>query len=142
MKGRILAIAMTDDDPDDRMLMSRALRTAGVENPVLEFSDGDELLNYLEKPEGRDGEGRPGLIILDLNMPRVGGHEVLSRLKADEHVRTIPVIVFTTSDEQEEMVRSYELGAASFITKPMTYGDMLDAFDTIRRYWLRLAMLP
>jgi CheY-like chemotaxis protein len=135
---------MADDDEDDRQMTREALAEASVVNPVHFVGDGDELLDYLRRRGSyeRADAPLPGVILLDLTMPRRGGREVLADLKADPQLRRIPVVVLTTSKAQEDVVSSYELGANSFITKPVTFQGLVDVVRGFARYWLDIVELP
>jgi CheY-like chemotaxis protein len=140
-----IPILLADDDDDDWSLTRDALRESRIENPLRRVADGEELLDYLRR-RGRFAAPadapRPGIILLDLNMPRKGGHEALAEIKADPALRPIPVIVFSTSTADIDVVRTYQLGASSFIAKPRTFEGLVDAMKAIERYWLRTVNLP
>jgi CheY-like chemotaxis protein len=135
---------MADDDEDDRQMTREALAEASIANPVRFVGDGDELLDYLRRrgAYARADAPTPGIILLDLNMPRRDGREVLADLKRDPELRRIPVVVLTTSKAQEDVVSSYELGASSFITKPVTFQGLVDVVRGFTRYWLDIVELP
>ena len=135
-------IVMVDDDADDRLMVRRSMEDTELPGPFLEFKDGDAFLAYLESPEGADEHGRPGLVLLDLNMPRLDGWEVLRRMKLSERWRSIPVVVLTTSDRDTDVMSSYKFGACSFITKPASYAELAAKFGTIATYWFDVATLP
>lgn len=138
-------ILMADDDLDDCELTRRALAQAGVTNPLQFVHDGAELLDYLRQEPPYDKEGaapRPGLLLLDLNMPRVDGREALQRIKALPGLRNIPVVVLTTSQAEEDVLRTYDLGAASYITKPVTFTGLVEAMTILGEYWLEVVALP
>jgi two-component system response regulator len=133
---------MADDDADDRMLARDALRKSRVLNELVCVEDGEQLLAYLRRePPFGDAE-RPGLILLDLNMPKKDGLEALEEIKADPSLRRIPIVVLTTSKAEEDLLRSYDLGAASFITKPVTFEGLVELMKTLGRYWIELVELP
>jgi two-component system response regulator len=140
-----LVILMADDDPDDRLLAEDALREARVRNELSCVADGEQLLAYLRR-EGEwahlRGEPLPALILLDLNMPRKDGREALRELKADPVLRTIPVVVLTTSRAEEDVLRTYDLGASSFISKPVTFQGLVRVMRSLGHYWLELVRLP
>jgi CheY-like chemotaxis protein len=140
-----IIILVADDDPDDRMLMRDALAENRLVNPVYYVEDGEELMDYLHR-RGRYADPRhsplPGLILLDLNMPRKDGREVLKEIDADPDLRRIPVVVLTTSKAEEDIERSYGLGANSFITKPVTFGALVELTQNLHRYWLDIVALP
>lgn len=138
-------IVLADDDPDDRMLALRALKQSRVANPVLTVADGEELMDYLLRRGSYTDPAtapRPGLILLDLNMPRKDGREVLREVKAHDELRRIPVIVLTTSQAQEDVVRSYDLGVNAFITKPVTFGELVRALRALGEFWFKVVRLP
>lgn len=143
---RPVTILMADDDEDDRLLTQEAFRGAHLANPLRFAVDGEDLLDYLR----RDGDyadpavdaPRPGLILLDLNMPRMDGREALAAIKGDEDLRRIPVIVLTTSKAEEDILRTYDLGANSFITKPVTFEGLMDVLRTWTQYWLEIVEIP
>jgi CheY-like chemotaxis protein len=142
MTARAIRILMADDDADDRMLARDALRKSRVLNELVCVEDGEQLLAYLRRePPFGDAE-RPGLILLDLNMPKKDGLEALEEIKADPSLRRIPIVVLTTSKAEEDLLRSYDLGAASFITKPVTFEGLVELMKTLGRYWIELVELP
>ena len=140
LKTLPLTILLADDDPDDAMLAADALAEARVSNPLVCVEDGEELLEYLF------GTGRyqkcppplPGLILLDLNMPRIDGREALARLKQNPELDRIPVIVLTTSEAEEDIYRSYELGVNSFITKPVSFEGLVEVMRGLGHFWLEV----
>ena len=134
-------ILIADDDPDDREMTMEALEANSVKKTVRFVTDGDALLEYLESCAAAD-QDVPGLILLDLSMPRRSGHETLAALKLDVRWRRIPVIVLTTSKAQRDIATSYELGASSFITKPVTFDELVEVLATFGRYWLEIVQLP
>ncbi len=138
-------ILMVDDDKDDRMMTDRALRKNRVINPITFLNDGEELMDYLlrrGKFAHADSAPRPCFILLDLNMPRMDGRRALELLKADPDLRKIPVVVLTTSQAEEDIVRSYSQGANSFITKPVTFDALVATMDSLKNYWLEIVELP
>ncbi len=140
-----ITILLADDDEDDRLMARDALRDARLHNDLRFVADGVELLDYLRR-EGRfSAPGtapRPGLILLDLNMPRMDGREALEVIKGDPSLRSIPVIVLTTSKAEEDIARSYDLGSNSFITKPVTFLGLVEVMKVFSRYWLEIVDLP
>ncbi len=142
---KTITILLADDDEEDRMLIEEALEEARLANDVRTVADGQELLDYLRQEgayENAEDSPRPGLILLDLNMPRKDGREALREIKADPELRRIPVIVLTTSKEEEDIYRTYDLGVNSFITKPVSFDDLLEIMRTLGRYWLEIVELP
>ena len=141
---RPVRILVVDDDPDDQLLIREALDEARVQTDVQVVNDGLELLDYLRRGGrfSRIDTPQPDLILLDLNMPRMGGHEVLQTLKADPELRKIPIVVLTTSKRDEDVQRSYEFGANTFITKPNSFPELVDVVQALEKYWFRVAELP
>jgi CheY-like chemotaxis protein len=140
-----ITILMADDDDDDRMLAQKALRGSRLANDMRFVVDGEDLLRYLrrEPPYAVDVEApRPGIILLDLNMPKKDGREALQEIKADPVLRNIPVVVLTTSGAEEDIVRTYDLGVNSFITKPVTFEGLVEVMQTLSRYWFEIVELP
>ena len=143
-KNSIL-ILMADDDDDDFLLTQKALAQSRLLNELVRVKDGEELLEYLRSEGDYAEKGptpRPGVILLDLNMPRKDGREALKEIKSDPKLRDIPVVVFTTSKAEEDIYRSYKLGVNSFITKPVTFDNLIHVMQTLGRYWLEIVELP
>jgi len=132
-------ILLVEDNPDDAELTRLALQDGGLINRVTWVQDGAEALVYL-LGDGQGGEPGPlpELVLLDLRMPRVGGLEVLRRMRADPRTALLPVVVLTTSDEESDMVRSYQLGANSYVRKPVDFDQFVWAVQQLRMYWLVL----
>ena len=144
-KVKPITILMADDDEDDRLLTQDALVESRVLNELFFVEDGVELLEYLERKgkfEDRDSSPRPSLILLDLNMPRMDGREALQAIKANPNLKGIPVVILTTSKQEEDMVKGYDLGAASYITKPVTFDGLVDLMKTLGKYWVEFVELP
>lgn len=137
-----LTIVMAEDDPDDRLLARDALEQSRVLNELCCVEDGEELMRYLRHEPPYEDSVRPGLILLDLNMPKMDGREALREIKADPALRRIPVVVLTTSKAEEDLVRSYDLGAASFISKPVTFDGLVELMKALGRYWIEFVELP
>ncbi len=137
-----LTILMADDDKDDQLLTRDAFESARLTNDLRTVDDGVELLAYLRREGEYADAPRPGLILLDLNMPRMDGREALEAIKADPDLRRIPIIVMTTSKAEEDLMRSYDLGAASFITKPVTFPELVKVVQSIGRYWFEIVEVP
>ena len=142
---RPITILLADDDPDDRMLARDALDESRLANDLHEVVDGEELLEYLRR-QGKYADPasapRPGLILLDLNMPRKDGREALREIKADPELRSIPVVVLTTSQAEEDIYRTYDLGVSSFITKPVSFEGLVAVMKALGRYWFEIVELP
>lgn len=144
MTAKPILILMAEDDADDRLLVKEALEESRVLNELRFVEDGEELLEYLRK-EGRyagSDAPRPGLVLLDLNMPRKDGREALRDMKADPELRRIPVVVMTTSKAEEDIFRSYDSGASSYITKPVTFERLVELMRTMGQYWIEFVELP
>lgn len=144
-KVKPITILMADDDEDDRLLTQDALAESRVINDLHFVEDGVELLEYLERKgkfETKDSSPRPGLILLDLNMPRMDGREALEAIKANPNLKGIPVVILTTSKQEEDMVKGYNLGAASYITKPVTFDGLVDLMKALGKYWVEFVELP
>jgi CheY-like chemotaxis protein len=136
---------MADDDADDRQLTREALADARLINDMRFVENGEELLDYLRglgKYAPPAAAPRPGLILLDLNMPRKDGRTVLQEIKQDPDLRTIPVVVLTTSKSDEDIYRSYDLGVNSYIVKPVTFEALVDILQTLEKYWFEIVELP
>jgi CheY-like chemotaxis protein len=140
-----ITILMAEDDPDDQMLLQKALEASHFLNEMHFVRDGEELLDYLYH-RGLYSEPakapRPGLILLDLNLPKLDGRQVLANIKADANLRRIPVVVLTASQQQLDIHRSYELGASSYLTKPMQFESLVELMQTLRAYWFDIVELP
>lgn len=143
--SRPITILMADDDEDDRNFAREALDRSRLVNTFHAVGDGVELLAYLRR-EGQWAEPgaapRPGIILLDLKMPRMNGHEALKAIKADSSLARIPIVILTTSGADEDISRSYDLGANSFIRKPVTFDGLVDAMNAINQYWFQIVELP
>ena len=143
--GSSITILMADDDAGDRLLAKEALAEARLANELHSVEDGEELMEYLYH-RGRysdlNGSPRPGLILLDLNMPRKDGREALKEIKADADLRRIPIVVLTMSKAEEDILRTYDLGANSFITKPVKFEGLVEVMKTLQKYWFDIVELP
>lgn len=144
-RSRAVTILMADDDVDDRDLTRDAMRKNQLTGELKWVEDGEELLDYLNR-RGRYSDPamapRPSLILLDLNMPRMDGREALRAIKAHPDLRCIPIIILSTSSADEDVMRSYELGANCFITKPGTFEQLVDVVRVLGEHWLQTATLP
>jgi|SRR5690606_15132137 len=140
-----VTILMAEDDEDDRMLAREALRESRVLNNLLFVEDGVELMNYLHHKGKYSDEATyptPSLILLDLNMPRMDGREALAQIKSDPALRGIPVVILTTSKAEEDMLKGYDLGAASYITKPVNFRSLVELMRALGHYWIEFVELP
>ncbi len=134
-------ILLVEDNPNDIEITRRALEKGQLKNELTIARDGQEALDILFGHSG-GRTSQPGLILLDLNLPRVDGREVLSRIKSDPVLRRIPVIVLTTSTREEDVGRSYDLGVNTFISKPVRFEDFIKVITAIQEYWIVIATLP
>jgi CheY-like chemotaxis protein len=144
-RKKSVIILVADDDPDDRLLTKEALEESRMANKLYFVENGEELLDYLfhrGKYSNVDISPRPGIILLDLNMPKKDGREALKDIKAEPSLRQIPVVVLTTSKAEEDIYRSYDLGANSFITKPVTFDSLVEVMKTMGKYWFEIVELP
>jgi CheY-like chemotaxis protein len=142
---RPITILLADDDEEDMEMTLEALRNSRLGNDLRPTSDGEDLMDYLlhrGKYTNPEDAPRPGLIMLDLNMPKKDGREALAEIKANPELRNIPVIVLTTSRADEDVVRTYDLGVSSFITKPVTFAGLVEAMDVLTQYWFEIVELP
>lgn len=140
-----LTVLMADDDADDRMFARKAWDKSRISNELRFVVDGEELMDYLHRrgnyTDPKDAP-RPGLILLDLNMPKKDGREALAEIKADPELKQIPIVVLTTSKAEEDILRTYDLGVNSFITKPVTFDSLVETIRTLGEYWFSIVRLP
>lgn len=138
-------ILLAEDDPDDRMLTRRALEESRMATTCATVKNGEELMAYLRQ-EGEYTEPEraphPDLILLDLNMPRKDGREALREIKSDAELRRIPVVVLTTSEAEQDILQSYDLGVNAFVTKPVTFDGLTEAMQSLGEFWFDLVKLP
>jgi CheY-like chemotaxis protein len=141
-----MTILMADDDQDDRELTQDALKGTSLTNEVRFAVDGQDLMDYLRRAgcyaDPLVDAPRPGIILLDLNMPKKDGREALAEIKSDEALRQIPVVVLTTSNDEADIFHTYDLGVNSFITKPVTFAGLVKVMRTWTRYWFEIVDLP
>ncbi|MDQ8195541.1 response regulator [Coraliomargarita sp. SDUM461004] len=141
----MIKFVIAEDDEDDQFLIKEALESCGVRNPYVFVNDGVELLDYLNQELNQktaDMEAPALIILLDLNMPRMDGREALRKLKADPVLRRIPVVILTTSKSDEDIVRSYESGVNSFVTKPVSFEGLVSVIAELKRYWIEVVEIP
>ena len=140
-----ITILLADDDADDRLLTKQALAENRLANDLVFVEDGEELMDYLLR-QGKftnpEDSPRPGLILLDLNMPRKDGREALEEIKTHPTLRKIPIVILTTSKTEEDICRSYNLGVNSYITKPVTFEGLVEVMKTVGKYWFEIVELP
>ncbi len=143
--GSPITILMAEDDADDRLMTKEAFEESRLNNDLRFVCDGVELMDYLHRRgqySDPETSPRPGLILLDLNMPKKDGREALRDIKSDPNLKNIRVVVLTTSKAEEDIFRTYDLGAASYITKPVTFAALADIVKTMGKYWLEIVELP
>jgi two-component system, response regulator len=145
LNGKMISILLADDDPDDRKLTRDAFAENRLANELACVEDGEELMDYLQR-RGKYAPLKdaplPGLILLDLNMPRKDGREALREIKADAVLRRIPIVVLTTSKAEEDILRSYDLGVNSYVTKPVTFKSLVELIKVLGQYWFEVVELP
>ena len=129
-------IMIVEDNQDDELLIRRSLKSNGLLNELIVANDGQVAIDYLFPADGAEPGLMPGLILLDLRLPRVNGHEVLKRVRSEERTRRIPVVILTSTDEQEEVVVSYNLGANSFVRKPVKFEEFVSVVSDVGLYWV------
>jgi CheY-like chemotaxis protein len=143
--GKPITILYADDDAEDRMLVKDAWAESRLANELHFVEDGEELMEYLRhtgKYAHLDRHSLPGMILLDLNMPRKDGREALQEIKADPRLRSIPVVILTTSKAEEDILRAYDLGVNSFILKPVTFESLVEITKALSKYWFEVVELP
>jgi CheY-like chemotaxis protein len=142
---RGVKVLLVEDNPDHAELTLKALKDGNVLNEITWVKDGEEALDYLYH-RGRYADAtkapRPGLILLDLLLPKVDGHEVLRQIKGDEDLRSIPVVMLTTSEREDEIFKSYKAGANSFVSKPVRFADFVERVRSVKLYWVLTNLLP
>jgi CheY-like chemotaxis protein len=141
----IPVILLADDDADDRLLVRDSLAECNFPGQVHFVEDGEELMNYLTR-QGKYADAlahpSPGLVLLDLNMPRKSGREALREIKSDPRFKRIPVVVFSTSQADADIAATYELGANAFVTKPTSYHALVNVMNAVKEYWFEVVRLP
>ena len=140
-----ITVLLAEDDADDRLTVREAFVEARLLNDMRYVVDGQDLMDYLlheGKYTAPAAAPRPGIILLDFNMPKMDGREALREIKANPDLRRIPVVVLTTSKAEEDVFRSYDLGANSFITKPVTFSSMVETIKVLGEYWFEIIELP
>lgn len=142
---RTVPILIAEDDEEDREIIKEAFQECNIPNDLIFVKDGEELMDYLLAKNTMDGKHKyvePGIILLDLNMPRKDGRQALAEIKSNIDLRKIPVIVLTTSKEEEDVIKTYKLGVNSFVIKPVTYKALVDVMKAIGNYWFEVVELP
>jgi two-component system response regulator len=139
---RKFSILVAEDDADDRFLLRKAFEEIGLSNELVFVEDGSQLMEYLQKNLSTSPQNYPKLIILDLNMPLKDGRQALKEIKDDEVFRKIPVVIFTTSRNELIINHCYDLGANTYIIKPISYDSLTQIVAQIKAYWIQTAALP
>jgi two-component system, response regulator len=145
MKSRNKTILIVEDNPDDEALILMALKKKGISSEIVITHDGQEALDYLfgaGKFKGRDTDDLPAVVFLDLQLPKLDGHEVLERIRASAKTKLQPVVILTSSDEARDRLKSYDLGANSYVCKPVDFNDFDSAVESLGSYWTRLNKTP
>ena len=140
-----ITLLVADDDAEDRMMIKEAMHENRLKNTLAFVEDGEELMDYLlhrGRFANEETFPRPGLILLDLNMPKKDGREALREIKTNPDLKDIPVVVLTTSKAEEDILRSYNLGVNSFITKPVSFESLVAITKDLGRYWFEIVELP
>ncbi|WP_338877167.1 response regulator [Spirosoma sp. SC4-14] len=143
-KPTVMTVLIADDDADDRMFLEQAMRQNGYTQAINFVEDGEQLMEYLRQ-QGRYNEQNapwPNLLILDLNMPRKNGFQALSEIKDDPELRRLPVVVMTTSSTDEDVIKTYNLGVNSFVTKPFNFNRLVEMIGALKTYWMDTVKLP
>jgi CheY-like chemotaxis protein len=139
MMAEQVSVMLVEDNPDDVLLVRRAFARLGFDHPLIAVSDGQAAIDYLDGRDGfadRGAHPLPAMILLDLKLPKVSGHEVLSWLRAQEILRRIPVVILSTSDERSDVNRAYDLGANSYLRKPVSFDALIEILTRLNVYWL------
>ncbi|MEO0073914.1 MAG: response regulator [candidate division WOR-3 bacterium] len=142
MEGRPVEILLVEDNPGDVRLTQEALREAKVRNNLNVVGDGEEAIEFLRRRNRWADAARPDIILLDLNLPKKDGRAVLAEIKADAELRRIPVVVLTTSKAEEDVLRSYDLHANCYVTKPLDFEQFINVVRSIEEFWLQVVRLP
>lgn len=142
MRSEPVELLLVEDDEDDIVLITEAFAAARMMNVISHVRDGEEAMAYLRKEGAYKGVRTPGLVLLDINMPKKNGFEVLEAMKADPHLRSLPVIMLTTSDREEDIARSFADGACSYVRKPMSLDQFARAVKEFELYWTAVSRLP
>jgi CheY-like chemotaxis protein len=140
--ARSISVLLVDDDPGDVLMIEEALESVDAPRDIFVVNDGEEAVAFLRRTGGFSSAPRPDVVLLDLNMPRMDGRQVLAEIKADEHLRTIPIVVLTTSQSPADILSSYSLHANAYVTKPMNLDDLTDVVHKIDDFFARIAALP
>lgn len=140
--ARPIEILMVEDNPGDVRLTQEALKEYKIRNNLQIVGDGEQAMKFLRQQEPFQGATRPDLILLDLNLPKMDGREVLQEIKNDPELKSIPIVVLTTSEAEEDIVQSYELHANSYVTKPVDFERFVKVVKVIEDFWFTVVKLP
>jgi len=140
--GQPIEILLAEDNPGDAKLTRKAFEQGNILNNLHVVEDGVEAMKFLRQTDGYEDEPRPNLVLLDLNMPRKDGWEVLEEIESDQDLRRIPVIILTSSEAESDIVKSYEHQANAYLTKPVDYGGFLEIVHGFEEFWLSLVKMP
>ena len=141
-QSKPIEILLVEDSPSDAALTIEALKTGKIANRLTHVEDGVEAMDFLRRRGKYADAARPDLIMLDLNLPRMDGRDVLAEIKTDTDLRIIPIIILTTSHADEDILRSYQLSANCYITKPVDFGHFIEVVKSIENFWLTVVTLP
>lgn len=142
VRSKPLEVLLVEDNSCDIILVQEALKESKIGVSLNVVEDGEDAIKYLQKQGEYSNEPTPDLVLLDLNLPRVNGHEVLKQMKEKRELEKVPVIVLTTSNAGGDIVKSYDLGATCYITKPFGFYNFIEAIKEIEKFWLQLVTLP
>lgn len=142
IKNKMAEILLIEDNPGDVRLTKEALKVGKIINHLTTISDGEDAIKYLQGKSGADKNSLPDLILLDLNLPKVSGREILDKIKSDEHLKHIPVIILTTSKSEEDILKSYQSHANCYITKPVDYDQFIEVVRKMEDFWFTIVKIP
>lgn len=139
---RVVEILLVEDNPGDARLAKEALRESSIKNNLYMVDDGEKALDFLYKRGNFKSAPHPDLVLLDLNLPRISGHQILALIKTEDTLRKIPIVVLTMSSSQKDIEESYNLNANCYVTKPLDLNEFIEVFERIQNFWLRTVKLP
>lgn len=142
METKEIHLLLVEDNEGDIVLTTEALDEGKIKNTLTVVRDGWEAIQYLEQKEGYENAKKPDLVLLDINLPKVNGHEVLKHIKTSEKLKSIPVIMLTTSSDETDVLKSYENHSNCYITKPVDINNFLEVISTIEDFWISIVQLP
>lgn len=142
---KMVVILLVEDNPADQKLTIRAFEKGKINTNLQIVNDGQEAMDYLKREgkfEDKNNSPRPDLILLDINMPKKDGKQVLKEIRANDKLRSIPIVMLTTSDQEKDVLESYNLGVNAYISKPVRINDFIDVINKLEEFWFTLSMLP